>query len=525
MIDSILIMSVSAAILTGALLLLRPALARLISASARALAWCFVMIASLIPFRFTLQDTVSVPILTVREAVEIMIEPVYSRLPPAVISPAISSPETEVLSPAVVFSGSQKGFPGAAQEILTEAITETAPNPSAPIRNTKPVNISNIIILVWGIGAAAFLLWGFASYLLFIRKINTARVPARDGDLKVLRTFPVNLVLYRCDAVSTPMLVGLFRSCIYLPDIDYDDSALYSILAHELAHHRRYDIIIKWLSFIANAVHWFNPALYLLRRELTRECDMAADEAVICRLDKDARIGYGNMLLEMAASEKFSGSIASVTLCSGSRTLKERLEAIAGYKGKARLSILLSAALLLFIILFVFACSTTRVQNSPAERFLSPETSVSPITSASPQTETTRITGSASEPEISASAGSVDTAYPARQKEDAMYQVGESFLLEAAVDNAPASQAHVWMNSDESVFIADSGKITTVGQGLAVCIFTVDMVNDDGTITVIMEQRPVNVPDRAITATNRGFDHGKISERKDIYAGAITEKG
>ena len=51
---------------------------------------------------------------------------------------------------------------------------------------------------------------------------------------------------------------------------------------------RTRDIVVKWFALLANAVHWFNPALYLLRRELARECQLAADEAVIRHIDVDA---------------------------------------------------------------------------------------------------------------------------------------------------------------------------------------------------------------------------------------------
>ena len=58
----------------------------------------------------------------------------------------------------------------------------------------------------------------------------------------------------------------------------------YSIL-HELMHIKRLDMFYKWLVQFAVCVHWFNPFVYLMRKETGRGCELSCDEAVIRELD------------------------------------------------------------------------------------------------------------------------------------------------------------------------------------------------------------------------------------------------
>jgi flagellar motor protein MotB len=218
-------------------------------------------------------------------------------------------------------------------------------------------------MLIWGAGAAAFMLWSVASYLLLTRKLRATRVPARESDIAALRELTHKASLYRCGVVQSPMLLGLFRPCLYLPEREYGKSALRFVLAHELAHHRRRDVLLKWLALIANAVHWFNPALYLLRRELAQECELAADEAVIRLLDAKARMDYGRMLLDMSSKRKAAIGMPSAMLSSGYRGLQERLESIMNFKNKTRLSVAVSIVLILMLAVTAVACSTTVSRN------------------------------------------------------------------------------------------------------------------------------------------------------------------
>jgi len=202
---------------------------------------------------------------------------------------------------------------------------------------------------------------GGASYFLLVRKLEAACVPARESDLSVWRTLPLKAEIYRCRAAPTPMLMGIFKPRLYLPEREYEDSALRSILLHELVHFRRKDIFVKWLAFFANAVHWFNPAHYLMRRELARECELAADEAVIKQMDADTRMKYAHLLLDIVSAKRMHVGAPTAAFAADKKMIKERLEVIMNYKKKTALSVILSVVLMVSLALGAVAASGSAV--------------------------------------------------------------------------------------------------------------------------------------------------------------------
>jgi hypothetical protein len=140
------------------------------------------------------------------------------------------------------------------------------------------------------------------------------------------------------------MLIGLFRPTIILPDCEYTKDQLRYVLMHELTHLRRGDMLIRWLTVIASSVHWFNPIVWLAKREIDRACELACDEAVISSLSDDDKQTYGDTLLFVAADGK--GFPAALAMSENKRNLKERLRGIMLSKKRTRLAIAMSAVMI-----------------------------------------------------------------------------------------------------------------------------------------------------------------------------------
>lgn len=160
---------------------------------------------------------------------------------------------------------------------------------------------------------------------------------------------PVELLI--CPLAASPVLIGWVRPCIVLPSEDLTEEAFRCTVLHELTHCRRWDGAYKWLVQAAVCLHWFNPLVCLMAREIARDCELACDEAVVLALGEDGRRAYGDTLLRvLEAGGKLSGVGASVTLCEDGKLLKERLEAIMKVKRQtkrtAALSLMLAGALL-----------------------------------------------------------------------------------------------------------------------------------------------------------------------------------
>ena len=98
------------------------------------------------------------------------------------------------------------------------------------------------------------------------------------------------------------------------------------------------------------SLHWFNPLMAAVRRELARDCELSCDAAVAREMDASARRHSGETLLVLAAGRSPGGAgLPTVTLCEEREHLKERLVSVMKVKrpGPAALAATLALAILL----------------------------------------------------------------------------------------------------------------------------------------------------------------------------------
>ncbi len=144
--------------------------------------------------------------------------------------------------------------------------------------------------------------------------------------------------------IASPMLISFFRPRIILPVGELEDKELSYIFVHELIHYKQRDMFYKWLIQIVVCVHWFNPFVYLLEKEVNKSCELSCDEKVISVLDDTARREYGDILISFLKSNNlYKSSLASVTLTEGAEQLKERLGAIMKFRKKSKVIIAITA--------------------------------------------------------------------------------------------------------------------------------------------------------------------------------------
>lgn len=213
-----------------------------------------------------------------------------------------------------------------------------------------------------------WLIWLMAALLLLIRKITIYRGFVRyvkvgaqpisnmallDRVAVIGEQIHVSRAVELCvnPLVSSPLLFGILRPCIVIPDADLSDRNFYNTILHELTHYKRGDMFYKWLVQIIICLHWFNPLVYLMGREINKACEFSCDEAVIKRIGPDKGPDYGNTLLEsMAAVGHYKESLLSVTLSENKKLLKERLSMIIHFKKKSRLTWWLTIGLTILLL-------------------------------------------------------------------------------------------------------------------------------------------------------------------------------
>ena len=213
--------------------------------------------------------------------------------------------------------------------------------------------------VVWLIVALTFLVQKITAYHSFIRYVNAGSHPVSDVEQldrlcviaeRIGRKKPVELCVN--PIVSSPLLIGFFRPCIVLPSADISEKDFQYIVLHELTHYKRRDMFFKWLVQITVCLHWFNPLIYIMRREITKACEFSCDEALLSKIGYERAQEYGQTLLDaMAAVGKYKESLAAVTLSENKLLLKERLGAIMNLKRKSKTIQFATGVLTLCIIL------------------------------------------------------------------------------------------------------------------------------------------------------------------------------
>lgn len=214
-------------------------------------------------------------------------------------------------------------------------------------------NVAVICLLVWLIVAACLLIRKVTVYQSFVKYINAGRIEISDmqlwervGKLVEQTGIKGSVELYTNSLISSPLLIGFFRPCIMLPTTELSVSDFENTILHELMHYKRRDMFYKWLVQVTICLHWFNPLVYFMGREVGRACELSCDEAVIRSMDVRGQRAYGDTLLNaMGMGGSYKDSLASVTLNEGKELLKERLDAIMKFKKTTRLTAAISVAL------------------------------------------------------------------------------------------------------------------------------------------------------------------------------------
>ena len=206
-----------------------------------------------------------------------------------------------------------------------------------------------------------FFIWSALALVLFVRKVTVYQgfiqyIKAGNkevSDIKILNLLSdceeklkiKTRVELSCNPlIASPMLIGFFRPRIILPAREWEDKELSYIFVHELIHYKQRDMFYKWLIQIVVCVHWFNPFVYLLEKEVNKSCELSCDEKVISVLDDTARREYGDILISFLKSNNlYKSSLASVTLTEGAEQLKERLGAIMKFRKKSKVIIAITA--------------------------------------------------------------------------------------------------------------------------------------------------------------------------------------
>ena len=105
-----------------------------------------------------------------------------------------------------------------------------------------------------------------------------------------------------------PGSAGCFRARILLPRAwrDWDAVKLRAVLAHERAHIRRRDWLIRVASHVNVCIFWFHPLAWWMERELARLAEEACDDVALSEMDGEQ---YAATLVDIAHAAAADGGV------------------------------------------------------------------------------------------------------------------------------------------------------------------------------------------------------------------------
>lgn len=206
---------------------------------------------------------------------------------------------------------------------------------------TIPVAVGKVLPLIWVVIAAGIGIYSVVSYIrLRWQVLDAVKIPGG----------------WESDRIDTAFVLGFLKPKIYIPT-GMSRETRKQILTHERTHLDKGDQWIKMLGFVALAIHWFNPLVWVSYICLCKDIELACDERVIQFMELEERKAYSSALLRCSTNQIH---YAACPVAFGEVSVKYRIKSILNYRKPAFWLSLL--AILAF--LFVGVCLVTNPQTT-----------------------------------------------------------------------------------------------------------------------------------------------------------------
>ena len=304
-IQNILQISITMAAVIGVLLLLVPVWQKRYSAKWRKAIWLIIAVRLLVPFSIELPTAPVQMNVDMHQAIVLSPQPVPTDTTPV---PAIPSQiETS--------------------DNVTVSTTVNNITPTITTEKAMMLERGTVLFALWLIGILAFTMYHAMQYRRFYGKIMASAKPLEDsGELLDRAGTDMGLTHYPnvliSGGVQSPMLIGFAKPTIVLPYKLYGENELVMILRHELTHYKHHDLWYKLILLCANALHWFNPLVWLMNRQAGRDVEQVCDDYVVDGMDMEYRKAYSMTILNTMASQK--GVALSTQLSKDAQNTKKR---------------------------------------------------------------------------------------------------------------------------------------------------------------------------------------------------------
>ena len=313
---AILIMSLVGSVLTGIISLFRPITKKIFGYSWHYYIWLCVLFVMLIPVRFNINPTTA----------------------PSIITQTAQTEQT-----------AQQTSVGNQPETVENVIqTDTAQKPQVlqkvfGIWNRIVYNRVSILAWLWLIGAILLILLNIARYISLNVKIRKNGEIISLSEIGEYTNRKINVRVW--ESIASPFMTGVIKPTLTLPKAKLSDEQLHNILCHEMTHFKRRDILYKCFAEFVKCVHWFNPVIWYVTRQIATECEISCDMAVTKNMSDSEEMSYINTILSLLPMGKSKQLPLTTQMASSKKILKRRFIMIKNKKTTSRFMSVISAVI------------------------------------------------------------------------------------------------------------------------------------------------------------------------------------
>ena len=303
---NILLISVVGGVLALVLLCIKPLTKKLFSPRWQYYIWLTVLIVMVLPIK-----------------VSLLSQPVH------ITTTENTAVQTEQIAPAEI-----------QQEQATPAVLEELSQSPALKTPDIPINIVRISGFLWIAVAVLLLGYKLVKYTVFLHAIKKYSVIECS-----LENIPKRLTVRKTELLDAPLIVGLIKPVLYLPKTEIKEDELDYILLHELTHYRRHDLLYKWFAMLVSSIHWFNPFVYIVSKQIDEECEVSCDYEVCKNLSEPQKKDYMTMILDFVQTSIRKKRPLTTQMASSKKMLERRFIMIRTKKATSKLISVISVVL------------------------------------------------------------------------------------------------------------------------------------------------------------------------------------
>ncbi|MDE5866885.1 MAG: M56 family metallopeptidase, partial [Lachnospiraceae bacterium] len=335
--------SVSISLVVVVLLLLKSFLNKRYDAKWLYLIWIFIALRLLVPFNGSNEQSVIDMLLKIKNQIVFNTENVYT------------DTSTEITT--------------ATRRVIVEIPEQmTTPIAMQSEKNKLSITLLDIMALIWMFGSLVLISMHLISYFHYKRQvmkkgtiINDTRILYQMYKLKHELNIKYKIHAIEFTEADSPMIIGFLKPILVLPKTQYSSEELFFILKHELVHLKRGDVYLKLLFVAVNAVHWFNPLIWIMQKEAVIDMELSCDEKVTQGTNYIVRKAYTETLFSTLHKQCVNKTALSTQFYGGTQIMKKRFKNILLRNGKKNgISILICVVILTISLGTLVGCSMTK---------------------------------------------------------------------------------------------------------------------------------------------------------------------